>query len=169
MIDLIHKLSDTIGFKFNLTIGPLNAYGKLYDNGTWDGLVKKVIDGEADLGLTIQWKTSYHLAYVDYSISFYENAGLMILMKKPVKPIAFFKFLTVFETNVWLTILTLYFLTVILIYFYDYMSPFSYRNNKEAYVNDDLEQKRSFSIKECLWFGLMCLMPQGGGSIPRSK
>lgn len=169
LIDLLHATQDIIGFNYTLTVGPLNSYGILLKNGTWHGLTQKLIDGEAEMGLVLQWMTSFHSPYLDFSYPFYDNAGLKILMKKPVKPIAFFKFLTVFETNVWLTILALYFLTSFTIYFYECKSPYSFRNNRAAYVHDDLEKERIFSIKECLWFGVMCLMPQGGGAIPRSK
>ena len=42
-------------------------------------------------------------------------------------------------------------------------SPYSYQNNMEKYVDDD--EKRYFNLKECLWFCMTSLTPQGGGKI----
>lgn len=167
-IDLIDELSRIIGFEYDLTVGPMNAYGRLI-NGSWNGLMGNMTTNKADIGLMFFWIMSDRMDVVDYSIPFYDNAGLKILMKKPVKPNAFFKFLTVFESEVWVTMIGLYALTCLLLYFYDWKSPFSYRNNSEAYQHDDLEKERLFSLRECFWFGLMCLMPQGGGTIPKSE
>ena len=35
-------------------------------------------------------------------------------------------------------------------YLFDRLSPYSYHNNKEKYKDDD--EKREFTLKECLWF-----------------
>lgn len=46
-----------------------------------------------------------------------------------------------------------------LMYLFDRLSPYSYRNNKEKYKDD--EEKRDFNLKECLWFCMTSLTPQG--------
>lgn len=46
---------------------------------------------------------------------------------------------------------------------FDRWSPYSYQNNREKYKNDD--EKREFNIKECLWFCMTSLTPQGNVSI----
>lgn len=170
LIDLIKEISTIMDFDYNLTVGPLSSYGScFYFNDTCDGLKNKVKNGEVDIALVLAWIASYEMHLMDFTIPFYESSGLKILMKKPTKPVAIFKFLTVFEGNVWLTILAMYFLTIVLLQFYDLKSPFSYRNNRLVYANDDLEKERIFSIRESSWFGLMCLMAEGGGATPRSK
>lgn len=44
---------------------------------------------------------------------------------------------------------------------FDRYSPYSYQNNREKYKDDD--EKREFTLKECLWFCMTSLTPQGGG------
>lgn len=44
---------------------------------------------------------------------------------------------------------------------FDRYSPYSYQNNRDKYKDDD--EKREFSLKECLWFCMTSLTPQGGG------
>ena len=88
------------------------------------------------------------------------------MMQLPQTPSSLFKFLTVLETNVWLCILAAYFFTSFLMWIFDRWSPYSYQNNREKYKNDD--EKREFNIKECLWFCMTSLTPQGGGEAPKN-
>lgn len=48
-----------------------------------------------------------------------------------------------------------------LMWIFDRYSPYSYQNNREKYKDDD--EKREFTLKECLWFCMTSLTPQGGG------
>lgn len=50
---------------------------------------------------------------------------------------------------------------------FDRYSPYSYQNNREKYIDDD--EKREFTLKECLWFCMTSLTPQGGGELNVSK
>jgi hypothetical protein len=50
---------------------------------------------------------------------------------------------------------------------FDRWSPYSYQNNREKYKDD--EEKREFSLKECLWFCMTSLTPQVNMSIDASK
>lgn len=48
---------------------------------------------------------------------------------------------------------------------FDKLSPFSFQNNQYKFLNDPA--KRVFNLKECLWFCLTSLTPQGGGEAPK--
>lgn len=54
----------------------------------------------------------------------------------------------------------------LLMWIFDRWSPYSYQNNREKYIDDD--EKREFNLKECLWFCMTSLTPQGGGEAPKS-
>lgn len=43
-------------------------------------------------------------------------------------------------------------------YIFDRWSPYSYQNNKEKYADDD--EKKEFTLRECLWFCITSLTPQ---------
>ena len=105
-------------------------------------------------------------------------------MKKVTAPTNLFKFLSVLETSVWGCILGAYFVTSVLLWAFDRWSPYSYQNNMKMYevtttsarylplstdysVQDDDEQ-RYFNLKECLWFCMTSLTPQGGGEAPKN-
>nr|XP_024219217.1 ionotropic receptor 25a-like [Halyomorpha halys] len=53
-----------------------------------------------------------------------------------------------------------------LMWVFDRWSPYSYQNNREKYKDD--EEKREFNLKECLWFCMTSLTPQGGGEAPKN-
>ena len=56
--------------------------------------------------------------------------------------------------------------TSFLMWVFDKFSPYSYQNNMEKYKDDD--EKRFFNFKECLWFCMTSLTPQGGGEAPKN-
>uniref|UniRef100_A0A1I8IYI3 Glutamate receptor n=1 Tax=Macrostomum lignano TaxID=282301 RepID=A0A1I8IYI3_9PLAT len=45
-IDILDLLAEELNFKYNLYVVPDNKYGAQLPNGTWNGLIREVIDGE---------------------------------------------------------------------------------------------------------------------------
>lgn len=109
--------------------------------------------------LSINTPNLISFCVVVYSKDISINILFKFRMILPQQPSSLFKFLTVLETNVWLCILAAYFFTSFLMWLFDRWSPYSYQNNREKYKNDD--EKREFNIKECLWFCMTSLTPQG--------
>lgn len=54
-----------------------------------------------------------------------------------------------------------------LMWIFDRYSPCSHRIKSKKFADNEL--KRTFNLKECLWFCMTSLTPQGGGERPRSK
>ena len=50
---------------------------------------------------------------------------------------------------------------------FDRWSPYSYQNNREKYKDD--EEKKEFSLKECMWFCITSLTPQVNLSVTASN
>ncbi|KAG1654620.1 Ionotropic receptor 25a [Nymphon striatum] len=127
----------------------------------------KILFQKADIALAPISVMAEREHVVDFTVPYYDLVGITILMKKPKPPTSLFKFLNVLETEVWLCILAAYFITSILMFLFDRWSPYSLRNNKEMNKNDD-DECRQFNIKECLWFCMTSLTPQGGGEAPKN-
>ncbi|GBP68826.1 Ionotropic receptor 25a [Eumeta japonica] len=72
--------------------------------------------------------------------------------------------MTVLRTEVWLSIVAALVLTGFMIWLLDKYSPYSARNNAEAYPYPC----REFTLKESLWFALTSFTPQGGGEAPKA-
>ncbi|XP_037288820.2 ionotropic receptor 25a [Rhipicephalus microplus] len=166
-IDMLDEIKKILNFEYSIYEAPDNTFGSL-NNYTkeWNGMIRELIDKNADIALGPLSVTAERELVVDFTVPYYDMVGISILMKRPAVKSSLFKFLTVLEESVWGCILAAYFFTSFLMYVFDRLSPYSYRNNKEKYADD--EDKRDFSLKECLWFCMTSLTPQGGGEAPRN-
>lgn len=108
-IDLMDLIAKKLDFEYE--IEEMSEFGKMDDDGNWNGVIRKLIDKEADIALGTMSVMSERETVIDFTVPFYDLVGITILMKLPRTPSSLFKFLTVLETNVWLCILGSYFFT----------------------------------------------------------
>lgn len=108
-IDLMDFIAGKLDFEYE--IEELPEFGKMDDDGNWNGAIKKLIDKEADIALGTMFVMSERETVIDFTVPFYDLVGITILMKLPRTPSSLFQFLTVLETNVWLYILGSYLFT----------------------------------------------------------
>ncbi|XP_068617329.1 ionotropic receptor 25a isoform X1 [Battus philenor] len=165
-IDLIEEIREIVKFDYEIILAPDGHFGTMDENGNWNGIIKELIEKRADIGLTSLSVMAERENVVDFTVPYYDLVGITIMMKLPRTPTSLFKFLTVLENDVWLSILAAYFFTSFLMWVFDKWSPYSYQNNREKYKDD--EEKREFTLKECLWFCMTSLTPQGGGEAPKN-
>ncbi|XP_043471341.1 ionotropic receptor 25a [Leptopilina heterotoma] len=165
-IDLLDYIRETVPFNYTIEEVADKEYGNMDENGNWNGMIKELKDGKADIALGTLAVMAERENVVDYTVPYYDLVGITILMQKPKLKSSLFKFLTVLETDVWLCILAAYFFTSFLLWIFDRFSPYSYQNNREKYKNS--LEKREFTLKECLWFCMTSLTPQGGGEAPKN-
>ncbi|XP_076751604.1 ionotropic receptor 25a [Xylocopa sonorina] len=165
-IDLLNEIKNTIGFQYEIREVEDKQYGNLNPNGTWNGMIKELIEKRADIALGSLWVTAERERLVDFTVPYYDLVGLSIMMLKTKTFTSLFKFLTVLENEVWFCILAAYFFTSVLLWIFDRWSPYSYQNNREKYKDD--EEKREFNLRECFWFCMTSLTPQGGGEAPKN-
>lgn len=165
-IDLLNQIADILHFDYEIYESDDGKFGNMNEQGEWNGVVRKLIDKQADIGLGSMSVMAERETVIDFTVPYYDLVGISIMMLLPSTPSSLFKFLTVLETNVWLCILAAYFFTSFLMWVFDRWSPYSYQNNRDKYKDDD--EKREFNIKECLWFCMTSLTPQGGGEAPKN-
>ncbi|XP_076279785.1 ionotropic receptor 25a [Lasioglossum baleicum] len=165
-IDLLNEIKDTVVFQYEIRETEDGRYGNLNPNGSWDGMMKELITKRADIALGSLWVTAERERMVDFTVPFYDLVGLSIMMLKTKTSTSLFKFLTVLENEVWFCILAAYLFTSVLLWMFDRWSPYSYQNNREKYKED--EEKREFNLRECFWFCMTSLTPQGGGEAPKN-
>ncbi|KAK7085043.1 hypothetical protein SK128_002474 [Halocaridina rubra] len=165
-IELINEIKEIIKFEYEIYEAPDGKFGTMDEDHQWNGMIKELIEKRADIALAPLSVMAERENVVDFTVPYYDLVGITILMKKPEVPTSLFKFLTVLEPEVWICILFAYGFTSILLYIFDRFSPYSYQNNKEKYKDDD--EKREFTLKECLWFCMTSLTPQGGGEAPKN-
>lgn len=108
-IDLMDAIADLGNFDY--TIMEADEHGQIDEDGTWNGVVRKLIDKEADIGLGTMQVMAERETVIDFSVPYYDLVGISVLMLLPRTKNSLFKFLTVLETDVWFCILGAYFFT----------------------------------------------------------
>lgn len=106
MMDTIANLA-----QFDYTIAETDQHGYMNENGKWNGVVRKLIDKDADIGLGTMQVMAERETVIDFTVPYYDLVGIAVLMLLPRTKNSLFKFLTVLETDVWFCILGAYFFT----------------------------------------------------------
>lgn len=117
-IDLINAVAQLVKFDYELHEVEDGKFGNMDEKGEWNGIVRKLIDKQADIGLGSMSVMAERETVIDFTVPYYDLVGVAIMMQLPSTPSSLFKFLTVLETNVWLCILGAYFFTR-----YDLLEP----------------------------------------------
>ncbi|XP_066591382.1 ionotropic receptor 25a isoform X2 [Prorops nasuta] len=163
-IDVIEKLAEVMDFDYDIIVPKDHSFGKKLPNGDWTGLVGDLARGETDFVVAALTMTSEREEVVDFVAPYFEQSGILIVIRKPVRRTSLFKFMTVLRLEVWLSIVGALTLTGIMIWLLDKYSPYSARNNKRLYPYPC----REFTLKESFWFALTSFTPQGGGEAPKA-
>nr|WJJ63357.1 ionotropic receptor 8a [Pachyrhinus yasumatsui] len=161
--DFAQKLSEIMDFDYIFVEPTSGTFGEKV-NGTWNGVVGDLARGDTDLAITAIIMTADKEEVIDFVAPYYEQTGITIVMRKPVRKTSLFKFMTVLKLEVWLSIVAALVVTGFMVWFLDKYSPYSARNNKEAYPYPC----REFTLKESFWFALTSFTPQGGGEAPKA-
>uniref|UniRef100_A0A6P7FMD1 Uncharacterized protein LOC114329336 isoform X2 n=1 Tax=Diabrotica virgifera virgifera TaxID=50390 RepID=A0A6P7FMD1_DIAVI len=152
-INILAKYDDGVVHMLdNNTIKPLRAF---YGIG---------VTHRTDIAVTALIMTADKEEVVDFVAPYFEQTGITIVMRKPVRKTSLFKFMTVLKLEVWFSIVAALIVTGFMVWFLDKYSPYSARNNKKAYPYPC----REFTLKESFWFALTSFTPQGGGEAPKA-
>ncbi|XP_045135924.1 glutamate receptor ionotropic, kainate 2-like isoform X4 [Portunus trituberculatus] len=108
-VDLIHEISEILGFNYTIKIADDGQHGKFDKKlGRWNGMIGELLDQKADLAigdLTITYEREQE---VDFTMP-WMNLGISILYRKPTKkPPNLFSFLSPLSLDVWLYMATAY-------------------------------------------------------------
>ncbi|XP_053661514.1 ionotropic receptor 25a [Anopheles marshallii] len=163
-IDFLHQLSVVMNFDYDLVSPRNGTFGQRNADGKWDGLVGDLVVGEIDFAIASLKMTAEREEVVDFVAPYFEQTGILIAMRKPVRETSLFKFMTVLRLEVWLSILLAIVATAVMLWLLDKFSPYSAKNNKDAYPYEC----RNFTLKESFWFALTSFTPQGGGEAPKA-
>ncbi|KAG8312620.1 hypothetical protein J6590_018262 [Homalodisca vitripennis] len=165
-IDLLNHISQIIGFEYEVYVAPDNSFGTMDEKGRWGGLIKELMDKKADIGLTSLSITAERENVVEFTVPYYDLVGMSILMKRHNPKTSHFKFLTAMEGDVWLCVLVTYVFASFLLWMFDRLGPRTMVSHSSE--EQELLNKESLSLKDCLWFCMTSLTPQGGESGPRN-
>ncbi|PSN54615.1 Ionotropic receptor 8a [Blattella germanica] len=163
-IDLLQRLSVLMEFDYEIVPPANGGFGTRSPDGTWDGMVGDLAMGETDMVIAPLTMTSEREEVIDFVAPYFDQSGISIVIRKPVRKTSLFKFMTVLRLEVWLSIVGALTVTGIMIWILDKYSPYSAQNNKGLYPYPC----REFTLKESFWFALTSFTPQGGGEAPKA-
>lgn len=168
-IDLMNKLAAQLQFNFVLHEVADGAYGKL-KNGTWNGMIRELLDWNADLAIVDLTITKERQSAVDFTHPFM-TLGIAILYKKPkLEEAELYSFLMPFSKVVWLSMGSAYLGTSIALWVVSRLSPLEWKNPHPCFDQTDERdfENELHSIGASLWFTIGSLMQQGSDLAPRS-
>lgn len=129
-IDFIEALASAMNFTYELVLPSSGNYGERLSDGSFDGVVGDLIEGETDIIVAALKMTAEREEFIDFVAPYFEQTGISIVMKKPVPDRSLFKFMTVLKLEVWLSTLGAIVATALVIWILEVISPYSARNWK---------------------------------------
>ncbi|XP_066583373.1 glutamate receptor ionotropic, kainate 2-like [Prorops nasuta] len=165
-IDIIVELSKSLGFNYTFEEQKDNLYGT-YSNATgkWNGMLRKIIDNEADLAITDLTITKKRQEAVDFTTPFM-NLGISILFKTSNKaPPSLFSFLLPFSSGVWLYLMGAYVIVSILFFIIGRLSPAEWTNPYPC-IEEPETLENQFTLRNSFWFTIGSIMQQGSEIAP---
>lgn len=160
-IDFIRRLSEVMDFDYDIVEPKSKTMGEKID-GQFDGTVGDLVSGETDMIVAALVTTGEREEVIDFVAPIFEETGISIVIRNPVRATSLFKFMTVLRTEVWISMMISVIISAVLLWVLDKYSPYSGQNRTYPF------DSRYFSLKESFWFALTSYTPQGGGELPRS-
>lgn len=168
-IDLLNKLAKKLQFNYVLKEVSDGQYGKI-QNGSWNGMIRELLDGKADLAIVDLTITKERQSAVDFTHPFM-TLGIAIMFKKPkVEKAELFSFLMPFSTEVWLSMGSASIGVVLLMWLISRISPLEWVNPHpcDDEMDDQDYENELHSVGASFWFITGSLMQQGSDLAPRS-
>ncbi|KAJ1521276.1 hypothetical protein ONE63_002957 [Megalurothrips usitatus] len=160
-VDFVNRLAEMMDFDHELVPG--DGYGERdLSTGRWSGALGDLVAGRTDILAADLTMTAQREEAIDFVPPYFEQSGISIVIRKPVRKTSLFKFMTVLRLEVWLSIVGALVITAVMVWLLDRFSPYSARNTKYPYPC------REFTLKESFWFALTSFTPQGGGEAPKA-
>ncbi|KAG7201425.1 hypothetical protein KM043_004185 [Ampulex compressa] len=128
-VDIIQEMSKMLGFNYTFEVQEDNVYGSYQKStGQWNGMLRKIIDGDADLAITDLTITAERESAVDFTSPFM-NLGISVLYRKPTRaPPSLLSFLLPFSKDIWVHLIGAYVLVTILLFIIGRLCPTEWTN-----------------------------------------
>ncbi|XP_033340273.1 glutamate ionotropic receptor NMDA type subunit 2 isoform X9 [Megalopta genalis] len=135
-IDLLQKLSEEIGFTYELFRVEDAKWGTLEkENGKWNGLIADLVNRKTDMVMTSLMINSEREAVVDFTVPYMET-GIAIAVSKRTGIISPTAFLEPFDTASWMLVgIVAIHAATIMILFFEWLSPSGFNMKKNPSPN----------------------------------
>ncbi|KAI8797695.1 glutamate receptor ionotropic, kainate 4, partial [Biomphalaria glabrata] len=117
-MDVLTEIAKTVGFTFTVRECDEGGYGML-ENGIWNGCIGNIVNGEADVILGALTVTAERDSVIDFTLPYYDFAGIQIITRRQLSNINLFYYIDVFSTQAWLSLISVVLLTSLLLWVYE--------------------------------------------------
>ncbi|CAL1534208.1 unnamed protein product, partial [Lymnaea stagnalis] len=163
-IDVLEEIASRVGFSYTLRECDEGGYGVL-DGGEWNGCIGNIVRGEADVILGAMTVTAERDTVVDFTLPYYDFAGIQILLKKQTAKIDLFYYGNVFSPHAWLCLGAVVLVTSLLLWAFENITSTGPKEGREL----EAKEKTSLpTVVDTLWFVIGALTMAGGGDPPHS-
>ena len=76
-------------------VAPFEASIYRKEDGTWNGVIGDLVNGEIDIAVAGMTMTSEREEVVDFVAPYFDQSGISIIIRRPVRPRSLFKFMEV--------------------------------------------------------------------------
>ncbi|XP_076630847.1 glutamate receptor ionotropic, kainate 2 isoform X2 [Colletes latitarsis] len=167
-IDLIEEISKLLNFKYEFELVPDKNYGN-YNPETkqWNGLIRRLLDRDADLAICDLTITYERESAVDFTMPFM-NLGISILFRKPeAKEPDLFSFLSPLSTDVWIYMATAFLAVSVMLFLQARIAPGEW-DNPHPCNPDPEELENNFDLNNSMWLTVGSIMQQGSDILPKA-
>ncbi|XP_076356975.1 glutamate receptor ionotropic, kainate 2-like isoform X2 [Tachypleus tridentatus] len=167
-IDLLETVAEMLGFHYELYLVADNKFGaENTTTGEWNGLVKEIIDKNADLAVSSMTINFARESVIDFTKPFM-TLGIGILFKLPTSmPVKLFSFMSPLAVDIWLYVLAAYILVSCTMFIVARFSPYEWKNPHSCILETDIMENQ-FSLSNSFWFTIVTLMHQGSDINPKA-
>ncbi|XP_059352207.1 glutamate receptor ionotropic, kainate 2-like [Daphnia carinata] len=168
VFDIIDEISEMLGFHYKFKLVDDSNWGTLNKRtGEWNGMIRELLDGKADLAIADLSINYDRESAVDFTMPFL-NTGISILYKKPQKkPPNLFSFLSPLSVEVWIYMCTAYLAVSLALYAMSRITPYEWNNPHPCRQQPDMLEN-NFTILNAMWFTIGSLMQQGSDVMPKA-
>ncbi|KXJ29332.1 Glutamate receptor ionotropic, kainate 3 [Exaiptasia diaphana] len=161
LVDLLKKLAGDLKFSYEIHESLDGQYG-LENNGEWNGMVRELIDGKADMIVSDLVVTEAAEKVIDFAFSYMYYTEVIAMKKIEIKTNDYLQFLMPFDAEVWIALVGALVVFTINLFAFNYFSPYGWKNEQGT------KTSKEFSLFNCFWFSCSCMLQQGPEHTPKS-
>lgn len=167
-VELVQRLAEKLGFNFTFNMHIDGNYGSFNSTSNVStGMVREIIEGRADLGVTDLTITSEREAGVDFTIPFM-NLGISILYQKPrrAEP-KLLSFMDPLSQDVWIWLGISFFGISLGFFMLGRIAPAEW-DNPYPCIEEPEELENQLTVGNSIWFATGALLQQGSEIAPKA-
>eukprot|EP00794_Sanderia_malayensis_P008973 gene8973-9931_t len=162
--DLLDRLSSDLNFTYRLYIVVPGNYGGSSSNGTSNGMIRDLINKDADIAIGSFTITAEREKAIDFTKPFMDFTMSLIMEKPPQAEVNIFAFLQPFKLELWVSVAAIIFITGSVLFVLDRYSPAGFR---EVAMKKGEGTGEEFNLRNSIWFMAASMLQQGPDYTPR--